>query len=156
MLQQTDARSLKHSRSRQMTAATEQLWQLNNHESRTTRKANNCKGKQPWEQSLLSKHPLLLPLPCGFLLYQVWLLAPLAEWLPLPTPVLFLQPCSPAVDCCLPHSCHSYYEASVAANAVAPALCLFALQDTVAGTASQVVANTSAGSVAIITGIRVA
>jgi len=42
--------------------------------------------------------PLLLPLPCGFLLYQVWSLALLTMWLQ--TTALFLQPLSPLVDCC--------------------------------------------------------
>jgi len=78
--------------------ATKQLGQLNNCKSKTTGKANNCKGKWPQEHLLQSKHPLLSPLPCGFSLYQVWSLTPLA--VRLQTPVLFLQPSSPPVDCC--------------------------------------------------------
>jgi len=116
-----------------MTVATEQLWQLNNHESRTTRKANNCKEKQPWEQSLLSKHQLQLPLACGFL----WWLVLLADWLPFPTPALFLQPSSPPVDCCLPCGCCIHCQASAAPTAVAPALWLFALPKMVAGTLTE-------------------
>ncbi len=81
-----------------MTVATKQLGQLNNCKSKTTGKANNCKGKWPQEHLLQSKHPLLSPLPCGFSLYQVWSLTPLA--VRLQTPVLFLQPSSPPVDCC--------------------------------------------------------
>jgi len=47
------------------------------------------------------------------------------------------QPSSPPVDCCLPRGCCIRCEASVAATAVAPALWLFTLPDTVAGTLAE-------------------